>query len=158
MNKLTASDLEFAQVFTGEPDEIVTDEAYGTHLPPMSLPLETEPMHFGRSFKQAAPIRSVEQEHPWLWLGLRRRDRLCGSGLGSAADMGGGAANTLPEHRQIRMGRTHSAPWDAIDYANPFKGYRPAPNFTKACRAVFAFVVLLICAPIVVHVLFKVFA
>ena len=62
---------------------------------------------------------------------------------------------SLPNARRIAHGRTHSQSWNALDYACPVKGYVAAPQFGKACKAVFAIVVLLICTPLVVHFIGK---
>lgn len=49
--------------------EIILDSRPPEELPPLAADAvghTSEPTHIGSSFKAAAPVRSIEAEHPWL--------------------------------------------------------------------------------------------
>lgn len=65
--KLRAAELKWHDTVS----EVVTDEDYLPRIPSLEIPQPTEPLHIGRTFRAPAPVRTPEQEHPWLWVEQR---------------------------------------------------------------------------------------
>jgi len=58
---------------------------------------------------------------------------------------------SLPAHRRLSHGRTHSQSWDALDYACPVKGYRPAVPVAPFARVLAIICGAALLVPLIVH-------
>ena len=69
--RLTEAELDFNRTFEGEPDLVVTDEAYLSlqRIPSMEIPQPTEPLHIGRTWREPPPEREERPgDRSWRWL------------------------------------------------------------------------------------------